>query len=156
MYTRLKNRKGFTLTELMIITAIVGIMASITIPNIIGWMPRYRLKTITRDIYSTLQLARMRAVATGFEYQISFDLSNETYSISKGDSSSGSTSWTQEGGVSTVPYEIDIVSLSGSITSLHFNPTGSCSNATTITIRNSDGDEKKITVLTATGRIKIL
>jgi prepilin-type N-terminal cleavage/methylation domain-containing protein len=156
MYKRLKNRKGFTLTELMIITAIVGIMASITVPNIIGWMPKYRLKTATRDVYSTLQLARMRAVAREFEYQVSFDLSNETYSISKGNSSSGSTSWTQEGVVSTVPDEIDIVSLSGGLTNLHFHPTGSSSNATTITISNSKGDEKKITVLTATGRIKIL
>ena len=142
--------------ELMLITAIVGIMSAITIPNIMGWMPKYRLKTTTRDVFSTLQLARMRAVASGVEYQVSFDLGNETYLISKGNLSSGSTAWTQEGGVSTVPDGIDIVSLSGSITGLHFHPTGSSSNATTITISNCDGDEKKITVLTATGRIKIL
>ncbi|MDY6854100.1 MAG: GspH/FimT family pseudopilin [Thermodesulfobacteriota bacterium] len=155
MIKMLKYQKGFSLIELLVIVAILGIISTIAIPNITAWIPKYRLKSTTRDIFSTLQLARMRAIAVGVEYQVSFDLNNETYYISKGNSSSGSVSWTQENEVSSAPNGIDIASLSGGLTNLHFHPTGSSSNGTTITINNTNGDEKKISILAATGRIKI-
>jgi len=43
MLTKLSNKKGFTLIELMIVVAIIGILSAIAIPNFVNF--RYKAKT---------------------------------------------------------------------------------------------------------------
>jgi prepilin-type N-terminal cleavage/methylation domain-containing protein len=53
-----RNTSGYTLLELMIILAIIGILAAIAIPAFQGWLNRWRA-TVARDkIHSALQEAK--------------------------------------------------------------------------------------------------
>jgi type IV fimbrial biogenesis protein FimT len=55
-------KSGFTMIEMMVVLGIVSIVAAIAIPNIIAWLPDYRLRSSTRDIVSCLQETKMRAI----------------------------------------------------------------------------------------------
>lgn len=74
-----KSVSGFTLLEVMIVVAIIGVMAGIAVPSFIGWIPDYRIRSATRDIVSALQEMKMRAVAENSNTVIIFDLSKHSY-----------------------------------------------------------------------------
>ena len=81
MRIRLRDKKGFTMIELLIVVAIIAVTAAIAIPNIISWIPTMRVNSAARDIVSEMQLARMKAVSERNNYVITFDTTTNQYSI---------------------------------------------------------------------------
>lgn len=54
--------QGFTLVELMIAIAIIGIVSAIAVPNFQQMVSSQRVKSAASDIYGSLQLARSEAM----------------------------------------------------------------------------------------------
>lgn len=82
MNNPLKSQKGFTLTEIMVVLAMIAIMTSIAVPNIVEWLPRIRVNSCARELASEMQLARMMAVRDNNNYIIIFNnAANDTYII---------------------------------------------------------------------------
>jgi len=77
----LKNRKGFTLTEVVVTLSILGVMTAISVPSYISWLPRNRLQTSVRQIYDDMQLAKIRAVKDNRNACIQFYPATETYTV---------------------------------------------------------------------------
>ena len=75
----MRKDSGFSLMELMTAIAILAILAAIAIPGYIGWLPNYRLRSAARDLQSTMQLARLRAVRENADVVVSFDTVNDDY-----------------------------------------------------------------------------
>ena len=69
----LKNPKGFTLFELMIVIAVISIMAMVTAPNLVNGLPTYRIKAAVRDCTSQLRYARSLAIKDKRDVTVSFD-----------------------------------------------------------------------------------
>jgi len=67
-----RNFSGFSLVELVIVVSVVGIMAAIGIPGLLDWLPNYKLKGAARDLYSTLQLARLMAIRENTDVRVVF------------------------------------------------------------------------------------
>ena len=86
-------KSGFTLIEVIIVIGVIGIMSAIAIPNIISWLPDYRLRSAARDIVSCLQEAKLRAVKEDATTGIEFDFTNNTLSA-----------WVDDGG--SVPGDL--------------------------------------------------
>jgi len=72
-WKNMKNSKGFTLIEVIIVVAIIGIIAAISIPSMSGWLSNYRLKAAAREIYGQFQRAKMEAIKRNQPVAIVFD-----------------------------------------------------------------------------------
>ncbi len=59
------NRKGFTLVELMIVVAIIALLATISTPNLFGFLKRTKARDGANAIASYLQNARDQAMSRG-------------------------------------------------------------------------------------------
>jgi type II secretion system protein H len=152
-----KSKKGFTLIEVMIVVAIIGIMAAIAIPNFLSWLDHYRVKGAARDIATAMHLAKMKAISQGVEYRVLFDLDNETFRLQKGNLASNSTAWTHDGALNNVHATVDIARVNSNTSGIwnkEFNPDGSSSSGS-ISITNTAGEQYDITLVPATGRIKL-
>jgi prepilin-type N-terminal cleavage/methylation domain-containing protein len=68
-----KNKqRGFTLTELLIVIALIAGMLAIGSPAILRQLSHLRLTRATRDISVELQAARLKAITQNIPYRVSF------------------------------------------------------------------------------------
>lgn len=88
---RKKNVSGFTLMEVMTVICMIGILAAIAIPAFSSWVPDYRLRSATRDLYSNLQRAKMGAIRNNTQWRVYFDnsVSPGRYFLLSGDGDDG-------------------------------------------------------------------
>ena len=94
------GEKGFTVTELLIVMAILISIVLIALPDYINTiLPEHKIKGAARDIMTDMRYARMRSVSRNIEYRITFSPDSNSYIIESGNEPSGSTTWNQEGKV---------------------------------------------------------
>jgi type IV fimbrial biogenesis protein FimT len=77
----LESKKGFTLIEIIVTMAIIGIVSSIAIPNFSKWKEKHEINGQAQKVYFDLMLARTNAVKSNNDVRITFDLVAHTYTI---------------------------------------------------------------------------
>ncbi len=76
-----EKEKGFTFIELIVVLAIIGILSLVATPGIMTWRAKAQFSKSTRDIFSFLQHARMKAIKTGAYCSITFDNSANSFLV---------------------------------------------------------------------------
>jgi type IV fimbrial biogenesis protein FimT len=78
----MKKKSGFTVVELVVVLAVLSIFVAIGVPNFMSWIPKYRLKSAVRDLYSNMQLAKMTAVKSNVDCTITYSTDPDQYVLS--------------------------------------------------------------------------
>ncbi len=70
-----RNNAGFSFYELMVVIAIIGVLSTIAVPNMIGWRERAKLQGAAGNLRGDLQWAKIRAIRANDLVMVVFDSS---------------------------------------------------------------------------------
>jgi type IV fimbrial biogenesis protein FimT len=142
-----RQEQGWSLTELLVVLAIMGIMAALAGPSYQSLTARGQARSVTIEIASELRLARQLAMARRERLRVIFDREGRTITLRRADAE-GILHVYQYGGKGVVVEE----PTAGS--ELLFHPSGRSVTPTTIRVRDSQGGATTFTV-SITGRVSV-
>jgi prepilin-type N-terminal cleavage/methylation domain-containing protein len=156
---RVKKDQGFSLVELVITVTIIGIVATIAVPSMMGVLPRIRLGNRATTLANEIAATRMQAIAKSNEFRVVLNPGAETYRLEK----LVGASWTPYG--TTQLGETDLVSANGFdvANTLSLSPNGAASvplgSQAVILLQTppvapaTEGDYQRRLLVEATGRV---
>ncbi len=166
MFSKLYNKGGFTLIELMTTVVIIGIVATMVAPTFDVAIKRNKFKGETKQIVSMLRTARSNAIAEKTPMGLYYDYEESKLILFK--EMSSPSNFKMDWGTDTVKMEMqfDTNSATGgsyvmgtfSNEALVYHPNGSASESGWIDYSYYSDDvycHSTISVLASTGRAKV-
>ena len=74
-----RAERGYSLMELLVVVAIIGIVALVTVPALLQLMPQYRIRSAAGETAAAIRMIRSQAMAQRTPWRIQFDLTNTRY-----------------------------------------------------------------------------
>lgn len=75
------NTRGVTLTEMLTVVAIIGILATIAVPNFIGIIRNHRTRTAAMTLLHAIRRERARALSVNRSVAMDIDGTAKTYDV---------------------------------------------------------------------------
>lgn len=99
------HQAGFSMTELLVVVGIAGVVAAMALPSATRTLADVRLHNDARAIHNLLSLAKMRAAAKFTRVRLYCDRAAETFVLQDWDSTA--KTWVAEEGASTLSQDVD-------------------------------------------------
>jgi type IV fimbrial biogenesis protein FimT len=148
--SRCIKSQGFSLVELVVAMAIMGILITITLPAMDSILLNGRLRSYSNELLASAYLARSEAIKTNTVVRLCASASGTACDgsweqgwvvIRSDDAVIESHAALKEGFV-----------INGSVTTVSFKPTGIGATQATLTICKSGGDQSRLVTVNASGR----
>jgi len=103
MKQNMRSQTGYSLTEMLVVIAIIGMLALVMVPNFVGFYQSNKMKTSMRNFTSDLRSVRQLAIVQGKQAAMSFNIGNgqRAYDWYLGDKPYNSVNWTRVTGPGT-------------------------------------------------------
>jgi len=133
---RVWHSAGYTLVELLVVMAVMGIVSSVTAVNMVRQLPRYRLTNAASQLAWTFRGLRMRAISQHHTVQVTFTTTH-VYTVwtDRNDNGSIESDEVQTVDITVASPGIQLASTAAPT----FTPTGTVTNPPTITLTNPSG-----------------
>jgi type IV fimbrial biogenesis protein FimT len=136
MFKVMHKNSGFTIMELMVTIAIIGLLTAIAIPNMINWRSGTKLQGVVENLRGDLQWAKLAAVKGNVSVEVQFPLEGDKYLVVPGDGP------TKERRLPT-GVSIDVADFNGN-EYVRFNNRGLPEDPGTVVINSSGGEGRTI------------
>ncbi|WP_447963494.1 GspH/FimT family pseudopilin [Nitrospira sp. Ecomares 2.1] len=143
--------RGFTLTELIIVLGIIGVVLMLAQTWLVSQLPHWRLNGATRQVTSDLLGAKMKAVVERNRQRVFFQDSHR-YELLDDDNNNGKSDPGEHLVTRDIQESYRDVKMTAS-NNPSFLPRGTASSLASITLSNSAG--KRIITVSITGRVKV-
>lgn len=150
----LRSYQGFTLMELLIVIAMMGILLAIATPSIVEWRRSAQYKEAADGVRSALRTAKNNAVTVNRQSRVECNPTGNRYRITQGDRAYNSSGWPtvlQDWVTMSPGISIRTGSNTTNDLNVEFSPNGTSSTGS-ISIYDGASEEYRITVA-ASGRI---
>lgn len=148
--------RGFTLTELMIVITIMGVMMAVSTPALSRYYSNWRLNGAASQMAMSMRAARSTAVNKDIDTVFLFDKDGGQYHIledtnGNGDPDAGERETTVQG----LPKGVSIDDFTVPQESITFNSKGSTQDGGVIVMKGRGNYEIQIRVYSGTGNVQV-
>jgi prepilin-type N-terminal cleavage/methylation domain-containing protein len=155
MFTRRHRRRGFSMLEMLMVIAIMGILSTVSVSYLLAAQPHARLEQAELELTARLNSARHLAVSEECRTRLRFDtaVTPPEYWVQRMDNATGT--WTN----AALPlYALPAgVTLSGNTfagSQVNFNTRGGLVSGGTLTLTSETGETSVMTGNLASGRFQ--
>ena len=78
-----KKESGFSIVELMVSMAIIGVLSAMSVPSLKGWSRNYNVQSAALDLYAHMHVAKLGAVKENRAWMINFFTTGHFLSLNR-------------------------------------------------------------------------
>ncbi|HJQ40597.1 MAG TPA: prepilin-type N-terminal cleavage/methylation domain-containing protein [Thermoanaerobaculia bacterium] len=78
-----RSERGFSMSELLVVVAILGLIALISVPALMQLMPQYRIRSAASELAAGMRFIRQKAMTTRIPWKVQLDATGERYAYAR-------------------------------------------------------------------------
>jgi prepilin-type N-terminal cleavage/methylation domain-containing protein len=150
---KMRNHKGLTIFEILVVIGILAIVSAFVVPNIIGWRSDMKLTGAINNLKGDLEMAKARAIRENNFVAVSFSNKGYTIFIDNGAGGVDAGDWLKQGSELLLRdrempsgVTVDLAGTTFANKRTRFNGRGHCAVLGSAVLKNDKGESKTIAV----------